>query len=224
MTLPICIEIPPLAEPMKLSLPGGVTLERINLLEIVQPALSPLMPLFNIIDALMALFECVKAIPEALGPPPDPKKLVECMPEVAKKVSALLRLLPQMSLPYLVKDVIDLILDTLKQVRGQLVQLQEQMQEITHATTRASELGDARLMAIIACAQANVAQEAANLGKMLASLGKLIALLNVFLGMLGLPEAPDLSKLSGLPLDKVLEPIDALIKVFEAVKKAVPLP
>jgi hypothetical protein len=224
VTLPICIEIPPLDDPFKLTLPGGITIERINLLEVIQPALAPLMPLFNIVDTIVALFNCIKAIPDALGPPPDPTVLAACVPELAKKISELLRLLPQLSLPYLIRDVIELVIDTLRKVRGELDHLQRQMRQILEAVDRATELGDAGLMAITMCAQANVAQEAANVGKMLASLGKLIGLLNLFLGMLGLPEVPDLSNIAGQPLDEVIEPIDELIHAFETARNAVPLP
>jgi hypothetical protein len=224
MTLPICIEIPPLDDPFKLTLPGGIEIERIDLLDIVQPALAPLVPLFNIVDTIVALFNCLKAIPDALGPPPDPTALAACLPELAKKISDLLRLLPQLSLPYLVKQLLELIIDTLCKVRNQLVHLQRQMTQILRAVDRATQLDDAGLMAITVCAQANVAQEAANVGKMLASLGKLIGLVNLFLGMIGLPTVPELSKLAGQPLETVIEPIDELIGVFEAAKKAVPLP
>ena len=89
---------------------------------------------------------------------------------------------------------------------------------------RATELGDAGLMAITSCAQANVAQEAANVGKSLASLGKLIGILNIFLGVIGAPEVPDLSNLAGRPLDEVVPPIDDIIKLLQSVRSAVPVP
>jgi hypothetical protein len=224
MTLPICIEIPSLADPFALTLPGGIEIERVDLLDIVQPILAPLMPLFNIIDVLVAVFNCVKAIPAALGPPPDPTLLAACLPELAKKISELLKLMPQLSLPYLVRQLLELVIDTLRKARGELIHLQKQMQQILQAVDRATELADAGLMAITVCAQANVAQEAANVGKMLASLGKLIGILNLFLGMLGLAEVPSLAKLAGSPLDAVIAPIDELIHAFEVAKKAVPLP
>ncbi len=64
----------------------------------------------------------------------------------------------------------------------------------------------------------------ANVGKMLASLGRLIGLVNLFFGMLGLPEVPDLSDLAGKPLDAVIEPLDALIKVFQNAGDSIPVP
>lgn len=224
MALPICLEIPEIPDPFALTLPGGVTMEQINLLEAIQPALTPLMPLFDIIDTIVAVFNCVKAIPDSLGPPPDPTVLAACIPELAEKVSKLLKLIPQLSLPYTIIGIIDLIIGTLRQARTQLLHLQQQMVQILGAIDRATNLEDAGLMAITSCAQANVAQESANVGKALASLGKLIGVLNIFLGMVGAPEVPDLSDLAGRPLDDVIPPIDAIIKALQTVRSAVPVP
>ena len=224
MPLPICIEIPEIPDPLQITLPGGVTMEHTNLMEVIQPALTPLVPLFNIIDTVVAVFNCIKAIPDTLGPPPDPTAIAACIPELAEKVNALLRLIPQLSLPYTIIGIIDLVIDTLRQARSQLLHLQQQMVQILGAIDRATELEDAGLMAITSCAQANVAQEAANVGKSLAALGKLIGLLNLFLGMVGGPEVPDLSNLAGRPLDEVVPPIDAIVKALQDVRGAIPVP
>ncbi|HVJ14793.1 MAG TPA: hypothetical protein VM686_05105 [Polyangiaceae bacterium] len=224
MALPICLELPEIPDALPITLPSGVTFERINLLEEIQPLLAPLVPLFDIVDTIVAVFNCVKAIPDALGPPPDPTVLAACVPELGEKIAKLLRLLPQLSLPLLIRQVLDLIIDTLQRARREIVYLQSQMQRILEAIDRASDLDDAGLMAIIQCARGNVEQEARNVGKMLASLGRLIGLVNLFLGILGLPQVPDLSDLAGQPLDEVIEPLDQLIATFEAAKLAVPLP
>lgn len=224
MPLPICIEIPEIPDPLQITLPGGVTMEHINLMEVIQPALTPLVPLFNIIETVVAVFNCIKAIPDTLGPPPNPTAIAACIPELAEKVNALLRLIPQLSLPYTIIGIIDLVIDTLRQARSQLLHLQQQMVQILGAIDRATELEDAGLMAITSCAQANVAQEAANVGKSLAALGKLIGLLNLFLGMVGGPEVPDLSDLAGRPLDEAIAPIDAIVETLQSVRSAVPVP
>jgi len=217
-------EIPEIPDPFQITLPGGVTMEHLNLMEVIQPALTPLIPLFNIIDTVVAVFNCIKAIPDTLGPPPDPTAIAACIPELAEKVNALLRLIPQLSLPYTIIGILDLVIDTLRQARSELLHLQQQMVQILGAIDRATELEDAGLMAITSCAQANVAQEAANVGKSLASLGKLIGLLNLFLGMVGGPEVPDLSDLAGRPLDEAIAPIDAIVEVLQQVRSAVPVP
>ncbi len=68
MALPICIPVDETPDPFSITLPGGVTVESINLMEQVHPAFTPLVPLFNIIDTVVAVFNCVKAIPDSLGP------------------------------------------------------------------------------------------------------------------------------------------------------------
>jgi hypothetical protein len=218
------VEIPAIPPPLQLTLPGGVTIEDINLMQIVQPALTPLIPIFDIIDAVVAVFNCVKAIPDSLGPPPDPTVIAACLPDLSKKVSKLLRLIPQLSIPITAVGIIDLLLDALRQARSLLLQLQQQMVQITGTIDRASELEDAGLMAIAQCAQANVAQEAANVGKSLAALGKLIGILNMLLGMIGGPEVPDLNSLSGRPLDQVIPPLDAIVETLKNVRSAIPTP
>ncbi|QRK08570.1 hypothetical protein F0U61_41070 [Archangium violaceum] len=224
MALPICLHIPEAPEPLAVTLPGGITLQQQELLKAIQPALTPLMPLFDIVDAVIAVFDCIKAIPDSLGPPPDPSALVASISKLAEKVMKLLRLIPQLSLPYTIIGTIDLILDTLQKARGQLLHLLQRMQQIQGAIDKAGQLGDPGLLAIAGCAQANVAQEAANTGKALASLSKLVALLNIFLGMVGAPEVPDLTSLSGRPLNEAIAPLDAIVEALQAVRRAVPLP
>jgi len=224
MALPLCLEIPILKDPPSITLPSGVSIQQYNLMQAIQPALTPLMPVFDIIDTVVAVFNCVKAIPDTIGPPPDPTALAEAIPELAEKVANLLKLIPQLSLPYTIIGIVDLVIDTLRQARDQLLHLQQQMAQITGAIDRATKLEDAGLMAITSCAQANVATEAANVGKSLGSLGKLLGILNIFLGMVGGPEVPDLSKLSGRPLDEVVAPLDAIVKTLQDVRSAIPAP
>lgn len=224
MALPICLEIPEVPDPFSLTLPGGINIEHINLMEVIQPALTPLVPFFDVIDTIVAVFNCIKAIPDTLGPPPDPTVLAACLPDLAEKVNKLLKLIPQLSLPLLIVGLIDLVIDTLLKARTELLHLQQQMVQILGVIDRATDLDDAGLMAIAQCAQANVAQEAANVGKSLAALGKLIGLINLFMGMVGGPEIPDLSDLAGRPLDDVIPPIDALVDTLESARDAVPVP
>jgi len=224
VALPICIEIDPLPDPFNLTLPGGIQIEHINLMEVIQPALTPLVPIFNIIDTVVAVFNCIKAIPDTLGPPPAPTAIAPCLPDLAEKVAKLLKLIPQLSIPFTIIGLIDLVIDTLLKARTELMHLQQQMQQLLGVIDRATDLDDAGLMAIARCAQANVAQEAANVGKSLAALGKLIGLINLFMGMVGGPEIPDLSNLAGRPLDDVVPPLDAIVDALKTARDAVPVP
>jgi hypothetical protein len=221
MTLPICKLLDELPDPFEITLPGGISIERINLMEVIQPLLAPLMPVFNIIDTLVAIVNCIKAVPDVIT---DPTAIGACLKELGEKIAKLLKLVPQLSLPLLLIQLIDLLIATLDQARSELNHLQQQMEQITGAIDRAKDLDDAGLMSLAQCAQANIAQEAANVGKALASLGKLIGLINLFLGMVGLPEIPDLSDLAGRPLDEVVEPLNALVTQLKAARDAIPVP
>lgn len=224
MTVPGCVHLKPAPEPGLLTLPGGVTLEHINLVDIVQPALTPLVPLFNIIDAVLAVFKGVEAIPKAIGLPPDPTALLEAIPELAKKVAVLLRIVPQLSLPLTVVGLLDLVIDVLRTAKTQLIHLQQQSRQLQGVVRRGTELDDEALLEIAACAQKNIEQEAANAIAGLASIGSLVALLNLFLSMLGQSPAPSPASLSGRSLDDAIAPIDSLADKLMAVRAAIPLP
>lgn len=63
----LCTELAPLPSPLSLSLPGGIIIERINLLEVIDPLLAPLMPVFRIVlrhipDTTSVKFEAVGAV------------------------------------------------------------------------------------------------------------------------------------------------------------------
>jgi hypothetical protein len=237
--IPSCERIPEFPDPLEVVLPGGVTISQvisaiksvpnsadmgINLMQQLQPAMAPLVPVFNIIDTVVAVFNCIKAIPDTIGPPPDPTALAQTIPDLAQKVSKLLKLVPQLSVPLMVKGLLDVLISTLVGVRTQILALQQQMISVTNAMDRAAELEDAGLAAIAACAQANVEQQARNIGQSLGALGKLIGLINLFMGMIGGPEVPDLSDLAGKPLDEVIEPLDAFVTTLENIRDAIPVP
>jgi hypothetical protein len=124
----------------------------------------------------------------------------------------------------MVRRLITLVIESLRRVRSQLMHLQQQLVQIAGVIDRAKNLDDAGLMAIAACAEANVRQEAANVGKSLASIGKALGLINLFMGMIGGPEVPDLSSLAGRPLDEAIPPIDDLIELLVVARNAVPGP
>lgn len=123
-----------------------------------------------------------------------------------------------------IMGIIDLLLRVLSDVRGVLVHLAAELDAITAIVERARELDDANLLEVAGCVEASVQQEAANLGKQLASLGRLIGLTNIFLGMIGGPEIPDFSSLSGKPIKDAIEPLDQLVTVLQNARRMVPVP
>jgi hypothetical protein len=224
MAIPLCIDIPDIGDPFAVTLPGGIEIEDYNIMRAIQPALAPLMPLFEIIDVVVALYNCLKAIPDCFGPPPDPSGLIACLPDLAKKLMKLLKLIPFLSLPITVAHLLDLVIAGLREVKEKLQHLQDQLAQIERSIEHGRNLKDAGLTAIFACAQGNVNQEAQNLGKSLASLGKLLAIIGIFMSMIGGPQIPDLAHLNGAPLKEIIKPIDELVQILLVVRKAIPFP
>jgi hypothetical protein len=220
----VCLELPDVGDPFALTLPGGLEIEDFNLMRAVQPLLAPLIPIFEIVDTVVALYNCVKAIPDSLGPPPDPTVLAACLPDLADKIMKLLKLIPMLSLPITIAHLVDLVIAALREVKQKLEHLVAELGRIERSIEHARNLRDAGLTAILACARTNVEQEARNQGKQLASLGKLLHIVGIFMGMVGGPAVPDLAHLGGVPLGEVLAPIDALIGVLKSVRAAIPFP
>jgi hypothetical protein len=123
-----------------------------------------------------------------------------------------------------VAHLLDLVIAALREVKEKLQHLQDQLAQIERSIEHGRNLGDAGLMAILACAQGNVNQEAQNVGKSLASLGKLLAIIGIFMKMIGGPEIPDLAHLNRAPLKAIIAPIDDLVQLLLIVRKAIPFP
>ena len=216
--------IPPLRDPQTLTLPGGASMQHTELVEIVQPALTSLMPVFDILDALLGVVGCVQAVPDTLGPPPNPAALIQKLAELAPKVTKLLGLVPQVSLLATLLGLVDLLIDTLVQVRDVLVALRDQDERVRITRLRAEELGDPQLAAIADQAAADIETEVQNAAKRLAAMSRLIATVNAFMGMVGGPEVPDLSSVTGKPLEEAIVVVSDLILTLQTVRQAIPVP
>src|ERR1700728_1039406 len=110
MALPICVELPDIGDSFAVTLPGGVTIEDYNIMKAIQPVLAPLLPVFEIVDVVVALFNCLQAIPHCFGPPPDPSQLVSCLPDLAQKIMKVVEMIPQVSLPITIAHLVDLVI------------------------------------------------------------------------------------------------------------------
>jgi hypothetical protein len=194
-----------------------------NLLTQANSALAPLAPLFSIIDAILAVKAVIDAIPDSLGPPPDPTALAQTIPELAKKVAALAALIPQLSVPLLVVDTIDVVLAALNGILEQLTLLQEQQGRINAALVRAALPGDGALAGVAGCAQDVLNAQIQALQAGTVPINSLLAVVNVFLGLVGLdPLAP----LNTLPDDPALAvaQLEIVVDVLTKARNAIPIP
>lgn len=182
-----------------ISLPGGVqlcasipSLVPLTVIEYVQDligklntALAPMQPIFNIIDAVLAVFECIKAIATL-----DPQEILNCIPNLAQRINRLLNLIPQMSLPILIKDFIDCLILYLNEL---LANIERALQYLNRILASATEAADTSINIgpIIDCATGDLDELFIFMGEQGKPINRMIGLINTFLQLIGVPCIPE---------------------------------
>jgi len=231
----ICVELTVTPQHLSFTFPGGAALDAQlpdigipdpmelskQLMAQANAALAPLVPVFNIIDTVLALFQAVKAIPDAithLGP----TKITDALPDVEQKAAKLLAILPQLSVPLMIVGLIDVLLAFLGGLSGQLRALIDQQVRIQHAENRAAELGNAQLQTVVDYSRGHIDAQLQSLAESAAPVNRLIALINVFTELVGLGRLPDLANL-GRDAEAALKPLDDTVKALTDLRAAIPL-
>lgn len=194
-----------------------------KLFETVNGALTPLVPVFNIIDTVIALKDCLEAVPKVVGPPPDPTPLLECLPDLVRKVDALLALLPQASLPILAAQIIDSLIAFLRAYKARVQFMYARLEAIVRAETRAAQAGNVQLQLLLDCARGNLETDLVNMNASFTPLQRLVGLVNAFLDLAGLPCLPDVTGISELS-EIAIEDIELLISLLESIRALIPVP
>lgn len=212
----LCDAIPSGEFDLCVTFPGGATVCSYtegfppSLLQLVRSmlaqansAMAPLTPIFDIIGAIAAVLECIQAIPDSLGPPPDPTKLAECIPNLVEKVEKLLALLPQLSVPLMIVGLLDTLILMLDAVIREL----ESVIRLLDRITRARAVPAAGLAAIIDCGERSVTSQLGNIESLFASINPMIDLINVLGGLAGLNEIPSFEGGLGEDPSEAIEPL-----------------
>jgi hypothetical protein len=232
----VCIAIPVAPQDLRVTFPGGaevaVQLPTVGvpdpmelskqLMAQASAAMAPLIPVFNVIDVVLALFNTVKAIPDSLGPPPDPTALAETIPDLTEKANKLLGVIPQLSVPLMIVGLVDVVLAFLAGLRGQLAAIVAAQARIAQAGARAAELGNPHLQTVVDRATANLQAQVQNLAAGAAPVNPLIGVINLFMELIGLEGLPDLTDL-GDDAGAALAPLDALVDQLTAARAAIPV-
>lgn len=188
----------------------------------INTALTPLGPFFTIFDVLVAVFDCIQAVKDAIGPPPDPSQLIICIQNLQEAIDKLLGLHPAISIPKTVKSILTVVILFLQGVRSEMNQLINFQSDILGAELRAAELGNFELGAAADCCSDQISVELNNLNEGIKPLSRLLGVINLLLELAGLPciQVP-LDPLDGVS-DTALAPIDAAIEFITAVRDAIP--
>lgn len=193
-----------------------------SLLAQVNSALMPLQPFFMVLDAIKAIVDCVQAVPEAIIQL-DPSGMIECIPDMVKKLTKLLQLLPQLSIPVLIKQLLEALVVQLIALRGQIAALIAHQARLIAAGLRAAELGNVELQTVVDCALENVLAQLANNNAAMAPLNRLIGTINVLLELAGLQPIEVLPSMGDEVSDEVLTVLDGAIDVLQVAADAIPV-
>lgn len=193
----------------------------------IGPALAPLKPLFDVLDTALAIFKCVKAVPDAITQL-DPTALFKCIPELVALIDKLLKLIPQISIPKLIKTAIRNLAKLLRGIAADLRYLQSQLQRIADMIDRAADLNDVKLEGFLACAQNTIEQQTLSTAEALKGIGRIVLLINIFMALLGGEELPCFGSLMADNLDQgfdaVIELLTAMATVLDEIAAIIPDP
>jgi len=231
-----CIDVDVAPGEVCVTMPGGAEL-CVTLPDIVPPtadklirqlfaqlnaALTPLTPIFNIIDAVVAVFDCIKAISTL-----DVEEILACIPGLAEKVGKLLNLVPQLSIPALVASVLEILILWLRGMRNQAVRAQELLTRVLNAETAAARPGNLALANVIPCALDDLDKLLQWQNESSKPVNRLIGVINSFLEIVGLERftipclgqvLPDLGV-----IDLYIRLIDLLEQLLTIIRAFIPI-
>jgi hypothetical protein len=231
----LCVQLTVTPQTLSVTFPGGASVDAQlpdlgfadplqlakQLMGQANAALAPLGPVFDVIDTILALYKAVQAIPDAISHL-DPSKIADALPDVAKKASKLLALVPQLSVPLMVVGLIDVLLAFLGGLSGQLRAIVDQQARIQKAADRAAQLGAAQLQVVVGCALEYVDAQMTSLAESVAPVTRLLALINVFAEIVGLSPLPDFPNL-GQDAQAALQPLDDAVQILQTFRRAIPV-
>lgn len=189
----------------------------------INTALVPLGPFFNILDVVKAVFACIQAIPDSLGPPPDPTAIIKCIPKLGEAVDKLLKLIPPFPIFVMVKGILNVIITGLMGLKVKLRALIAQVARILRAATAAAATGNVQLQVIVDCANDNMDAQLVNMNSAFAPLNRLIGIVNILLQLAGQDCIPVIGGI-GEVSEAVLAPIDAIIELLQNIMAVIPGP
>ncbi len=223
----VCQAFPAIPDNLEICFPGGFCLSNVyteigkipsaadiplQLFSQLGPAMAPLAPFFTQLDTILALFKCANAVPDAIASL-DPGAIFECIPELVEKINELLSLIPQLSLPKMVKALIIALAQLLEGIAADFTYLQNEFQRALDAIDRAADLSDVTLSGFLQCRQDNLATASDSMAAALQGIGRIILLINIMMGLFGGPEVPCFSD----AIDpNVLEPLIAFLLALAA--------
>lgn len=217
-----CTAVPKIGEPKcKLRFPGGIQVPPIAVafpsnidsalagLQGLSLGLAPFKPFFDLLDLVMQLVKCVKAVPDAITSL-NPADLIKCVPDLLLKLDVVIQLIPPVSMLPPLKDLLCLIYQLLKAIAELLAAIADALRRLKIAWQAGLDLDDSTLTRYATCGQTVTEAQTSALGQKLKEVQQVLDIFNLFAGLVGLPEV-------ALPIPSFLisGQVDASVEVEE---------
>ena len=242
LDLPPCADITlPKPAPLKIHLPSGGSIQAISDLSKGIPTdcsmtfnlMLQVMPLLANLDCILKILKLIKPlidVVKSLGPPPDPIKLPKAITDFVKAANDLIPCLliptPLAIGPFL-KDLLCLILKTLKCLLEQLKTLSGLMHGLSLQLTAAHSDGNGELVKALKCAQNNAATQAQHLTASIEPIGVILDLMGSLFGIVGIEpiQLPAIGSASdAAALDNTIQTLQGVTAIIQVVVDALPGP
>ena len=183
-------------------------------------AMAPLQPIFNIIDAVVQVFECIKAISTL-----DVEEILACIPGLTEKINKLLGLIPVLSLPLMIIDIIDCIILFLQGLQQQLQSMQEFLNRVLAAELASAEAGNVGVGVAIDCAKGSIDAQLEFMNENAKPVNRLIGIINFFLELIGVSNCiPAIGAVSVDVIEPFLNLLQILIDFLELLRSFISIP
>lgn len=181
--------------------------------------LAPLAPIFDLIEILILLKDVLEAVASL-----NPYKILQALKKFEKLLKKLIKYVPQLSVPRLIKGLVGVLIAFLVGLRAELLAVILEIGRIDIAKAKAAKLGDVTLLAAIECAEVNAAASLTLVTQSAEPLNRLLVSINFLASLVpGVPEIPALSFDPNGSASDALAPIDKLIDTLRTIQKAIPV-
>jgi hypothetical protein len=217
---------------VKIRTPGGNTIQPLtgtstpsnlqivkNLLSQASSILSPLTPVFNIIEAVIAIKDFAEAVPKLIT---QPNEVVEAVKKLVKSIDKLISLIPQLSVPLLIVDIIDVTIVCLNAIVEEYEKIITQANKIDIARQRAINENNSSLLAITVCADTQLDTIQLGVEQSLEPLNSLFVVMNIFLQLIGQDPIPSLSVSDDA--EDAIDDLEEFVKLLTDIRNIIPIP
>lgn len=210
----LCVQLPAIGIPDPQELV-------IQLFAQLNAALAPLMPVFRILDIVLAIVECIKAIPKCIFPP-NPGPLIDCFQALFAALAEILKLVPPFSLIFTVAAILDCLILFLGGLDATIHAIIEENAAILAAALAPATPGAAFALR---CEKGNLDAYIKNLNESMKPLNRLLGVINLIMTLAGQEEIPLLSSIGSSveEAEAFLVPLDEIVATLRDIRAVIPV-